>query len=195
MIEQAAFLILSAVTLGAAVGVVTARSVFVSALWLVLSFLGVAGLYVLLDAGFLAAIQVLIYVGAISVLLLFAVMLTRNIMAPDVATTNQWAAGLTLALAVFGGLAVVGHQADWRLNRAEVVPPGGGAVVVEAGASAAEVPGVILQTDENGVTTPVATGTIATLGRSFMSDYLLAFEVAGAILLVALLGAIVIARD
>jgi len=196
MIEQAFFLVLAGVTLGAALGVVTARSVFVSALWLVLSFLGIAGLYVLLDTGFLAVIQVLIYVGAISVLILFAIMLTRNIMVGERATNNQWAMGLALALALFGTLAAVGHQADWRLNDAAVVPAAGGLVLTgDSLAERATVPGALVIQDEAGAPTVAASGNIATLGRAFMSDYLLAFEVAAVILLVALLGAIVIARE
>ena len=74
------FVVVAAVTLGGALGVVLARTVFASGLFLILSFLGVAGIYVLLEAPFLAATQVLIYVGAVAVLILFAIMLTRRVM-------------------------------------------------------------------------------------------------------------------
>ena len=80
LLQQIAFMVLAAISLGGAWGVIRAHSVFVSALWLILSFVGVAGLYVMLEAGFLAVIQVLVYVGAISVLILFAIMLTEDVM-------------------------------------------------------------------------------------------------------------------
>lgn len=199
MIEQVAFLCIAGVTLGAAVGVVTARSVFVSALWLVLSFCGVAGLYVLLQAGFLAVIQVLVYVGAISVLILFAVMLTRDMMLEPRQTNRQWVIGIFLALALFGGLAALAYQADWPLATGQVVTSAGGTVVIGDGMSveaAARVPGAIAVRGPDGASESyVVPSPVAALGRAFMMEYLLPFEVIGAILLVAMVGAIVIARE
>lgn len=72
------FWLLAAVSVVAALGVVLLRDVFRAALLLVLCFFTVAGLYITLSADFLAAVQVLIYVGAISVLLIFGIMLTRE---------------------------------------------------------------------------------------------------------------------
>ncbi|MBM3470798.1 MAG: NADH-quinone oxidoreductase subunit J [Armatimonadetes bacterium] len=74
----AAFLILSAVTLIPAVVVVTSKNIVRSALALIPTFLGITGLYVLLRAEFVAGIQVLIYAGAITVLILFVIMLTEG---------------------------------------------------------------------------------------------------------------------
>lgn len=71
-----AFWVLSIVTLGAALMVVMARDLIHAVLFLILSFVGVAGLYVTLSADFVAVSQVLIYAGAISVLMLFAILLT-----------------------------------------------------------------------------------------------------------------------
>jgi NADH-quinone oxidoreductase subunit J len=73
-----AFWILAVLCVGSALGVILLRDVFRAALFLVLSFFTVAGLYITLNADFLAAVQVLIYVGAIAVLLIFAIMLTRE---------------------------------------------------------------------------------------------------------------------
>jgi NADH-quinone oxidoreductase subunit J len=87
--SQVIFIILSAVALIGAVGVVTNRNLFRSALFLVLSFIGVAGFYVLLEAEFLAMVQILVYVGAISILIIFAVMLSRRMMAPDTQFLNE----------------------------------------------------------------------------------------------------------
>ena len=67
-------------TLAAAVMVVTARKLFHAALWLLLAFFGIAGLYVLLEAPFFAAAQLFVYMGAIGILIIFSVMLTRGMM-------------------------------------------------------------------------------------------------------------------
>ncbi|MDD4860173.1 MAG: NADH-quinone oxidoreductase subunit J, partial [Dehalococcoidales bacterium] len=74
-----AFWALGITALLAALGVVLLRNVFRAALSLVLCFLCIAGLYVTLSADFLAAVQILVYVGAISVLIILAVMMTRNV--------------------------------------------------------------------------------------------------------------------
>ena len=73
------FWILAALTVGAALAVVILRDVFRAALCLVLFFFVVAGIYVILHADFLAVVQILIYVGAISILLIVAIMLTREV--------------------------------------------------------------------------------------------------------------------
>ena len=79
---QIIFILVAAMTLGAALMVVTAKNLIHSALWLVLSLFGVAILYALLQAGFLAVVQVMVYIGAIAILIIFGIMLTRKI-APD----------------------------------------------------------------------------------------------------------------
>jgi len=82
-----AFWILAVVGVLAALGVVLLRNVFRAALSLVLCFLTVAGIYITLSADFLAAVQVLVYVGAISVLIILAIMLTREV--PQGSPTNK----------------------------------------------------------------------------------------------------------
>ena len=74
-----AFWILAAICIGAALAVVLLSDVFRAALCLILCFLTVAGIFVTLSADFLAAVQVLIYVGAISILIILAIMLTREV--------------------------------------------------------------------------------------------------------------------
>lgn len=83
------FYILAGLIVLAALMVVTLRNVFHSALFLVLAFFLVAGIYLMLDAEFLAAIQVLIYVGAVTILILFAIMLTHKIQSRSVRQTNE----------------------------------------------------------------------------------------------------------
>lgn len=196
MIQQLVFVALAALTLGAALGVVTSRSVFVSALWLVASFVGVAGIYVLLEAVFLGGVQLLVYVGAVSVLVLFAIMLTRDIMTDRRVGNAQRVVGAALALAVFGALAFAAHDAGWQSTGAAVPPAGGGAIVVgEGGLEPARVPGAVTVEAFDGSEAVAMPGPTVALGRSFVTDHLLAFEIAGAMLLVALVGAIAIARD
>jgi NADH-quinone oxidoreductase subunit J len=77
IIYTAAFYVLAAITLLAAAGVVFNRNLVHSALLLALTFIGVAGLYVLLQADFLAAVQILVYSGAVAVIIVIGVMLTR----------------------------------------------------------------------------------------------------------------------
>ena len=79
MIQEFFFWVLAVTSVVAALGVVGIQDIFRAALLLVLTFLAVAGIFILLNAEFLAVVQVLIYVGAISVLIIFAVLLTRDV--------------------------------------------------------------------------------------------------------------------
>lgn len=102
---QIVFLIVAAVTLAAAFMVVSSKALIHSALWLVLALFGVGVIYVLLNAGFFAVAQVLIYIGAIAILFIFAVMLTRKVMqdtGPQ-QNSNWWYAAL-VAVGIFGSL-------------------------------------------------------------------------------------------
>lgn len=110
-VEQIIFLITAVVTLGSALMVVTVRNLVRAALWLVLALFGVAVVYVLLNAGFLAVAQVVIYIGAIAILMIFAIMLTRQIATDTGSQLNQYRlwAGF-VALLLFGGL-------TWLLSR------------------------------------------------------------------------------
>ena len=73
------FVVFSIFTLGGAFGVVTTRNLFQGTIWLMVSLFGVAGFFILLSAPFLAAVQILVYIGAIAILITFAVMLTRSV--------------------------------------------------------------------------------------------------------------------
>jgi NADH:ubiquinone oxidoreductase subunit 6 (subunit J) len=157
------FIILSAVALIGAVGVVTTRNLFRAALFLVLSFVGVAGLYVLLEAEMLAMVQLLVYVGAISILIIFAIMLSRRMMSPEFKTRNeQWLLGLVFSVALFAILSVILLAVAWPTAQAAVPDD-----------------------------------AISLLGQALVSpdQYVLVFEAASVLLLVALVGAVVIARE
>jgi NADH:ubiquinone oxidoreductase subunit 6 (subunit J) len=155
------FFVLSAVTLISGALVVTTRSLFRSALWLILAFFGIAGLFVLLNAEFLAVAQVLIYVGAISTLIIFAIMLSRGVMDPAARRFNdQWGLVAGFGAVLFVLLAAILTRVQWP---------------VSAG--------------------PVPPDAIQLLGSDFVNAYVIPFEVASVLLVVAMIGAIIIARE
>ncbi len=157
----AAFFVFAGITVFGGLLVATLRNVMHAALALMLSFFGVAGLYVVLDAGFIAAVQVLVYIGAITVLILFAIMLTRGLMtktlAPD---NNQWIAAAGIALLLFVALFFVAVGTNWPTAPAQTVGD-----------------------------------MIPKIGAELVTTYVLPFEIASLVLLAALIGAIVIARE
>lgn len=148
-------------TIGGALGVVTSRNLFHSALYLVLSFFGVAGYYVLLNAGFLAVVQLFVYVGAIAILVLFAIMFSRRMMAAGQSQANQqsWLVG-PVVIILFALLMTVVGSIGWPVTEAE---PSG--------------------------------DVVNQLGLAFLGSYLIPFEVVGILLSVALIGAIILARE
>ena len=162
-IQHVVFIILSAIALIGALGVVLNRRLFRSALFLVLSFVGVAGFYILLEVELLAMIQLLIYVGAIAILIIFAIMLSRQALAADDKVLNeQWVLGVLVAVLLLAALIYILVQVNWP--------------VVEAA---------------------VPANSIQRLGESLVSpnEFVLPFEIASVLLLVALVGAVIIARE
>lgn len=109
--EKIFFLLVAAVTLAAGLLVVTRRNLVHAALWLVVALFGVAVTFATLQASFLAVAQVVIYIGAIAILMIFAIMLTRNVAAdnrPHLNANWPWAAALAVGLLAFLG---------WMLSR------------------------------------------------------------------------------
>jgi NADH-quinone oxidoreductase subunit J len=158
--EAAIFYVFAAITVGAAAIVVLARSLIYSAFALLFTFFGVAGLYVMLGADFLAATQLLIYVGGILVLLLFGVMLTHKLYDLDLRTEfTNFLGGFTVAAALFAILVKTALVTPWKLGPGRLPAP-----------------------------------TTAEIGQQFLGAYLLPFEAASILLLVALMGAAMIVR-
>lgn len=173
ILERAIFIILSVVTVGTGIIVVTNKNIFHAALAMMTSFLGVAGLYVTLDAGFLAAAQLLVYIGAISILVIFAIMMTRRLMqARETPFNSQAVLGLITAVGSFVLIVAVVTQ-YWPTTPAADVLFAGRPPVADS----------VLQ------------GSVVELGRVFVSanGYVLPFEIASVLLLAAMIGAIVIA--
>jgi NADH-quinone oxidoreductase subunit J len=99
--NAAAFIVISIVTLSAALAAASLRKLIHAALCLVVAFLGLAGFYFLLGAEFVGLVQVFVYVGAVAVLIVFTILLTRR---EDEETSGFNWAGALVALVVFGGL-------------------------------------------------------------------------------------------
>jgi len=161
-----AFFIFSLIAISGALGVATNRNLFRGIIWLIVSLFGVAGLFVLLSAPFLAAVQILVYIGAIAILFTFAVMLTRSLTRLTDRFNRLWPSAIVSGL--FFVLLVVGViWPVWGSTNAYDVP-------------ASDV-----------VRTTVDLGVVLLAGEGFV----LPFEVASLLLTAAMIGAIVIARD
>ena len=161
-VQLVSLVILGLIMVASALGVVLLSNIVHSAFLLCLTFISISGMYILLNAGFVAAAQVLIYVGAVNVLILFGIMLV-NKQEDFVPVKNAWigkAATAAVCAGIFGliGTMVVSHP--WAISSAPA-----------AGDKAIEV-----------------------IGQHFFSDYLLPFELASVLLLIALVGAIILAR-
>jgi NADH-quinone oxidoreductase subunit J len=154
------FVPVAVLTVAGAAGVAFSRNIVYAAFSLLASFVGMVGLFAFLSADFLAVVQLMVYVGGILVLILFAVMLTNRISEVRISNPvrNVAFGGLLLVILTFTLLEVV-WEFDWRLK----------------------LPGPYAPTAE-------------TIGAAFLNEYLLPFEVAGLLLLAALLAAVVVAR-
>ncbi|GAF26720.1 NADH:ubiquinone oxidoreductase subunit 6 [Moorella thermoacetica Y72] len=154
------FWVLAAITIAAALAVVLLKNIVHSALYLVLTFAGVAGLYILLQAEFLAAVQLLVYAGAVAILIVFAVMLTRrgDIKASNLFNINYLAAGV-VSLALFVVIVLGTGRMTWT-------------------AAPAQAPA----------------NNVAAIANAFLGRFAIPFEVAAVLLLVAMVGAILLAR-
>ncbi len=121
MVPELIFGLASLVTLGAAVAVVTNKNILHSAFYLVLAFVGVASIYVMLEAPFIAVVQVLVYIGAIAILIVFAIMLTRRIMSKDLEQRNeQWVLAALGSAALFGVLGWSMATVSWPVTNTKV---------------------------------------------------------------------------
>jgi NADH-quinone oxidoreductase subunit J len=122
MVPMIIFGLSSLVTLGAAVAVVTNKNILHSAFYLVLSFVGVASIYVQLQAPFIAVVQVLVYIGAIAILIVFAIMLTRRMYSEDLSQRNaQWGWSALGAAALFLVLGWIVFKVNWPVVQ-QMVP-------------------------------------------------------------------------
>jgi NADH-quinone oxidoreductase subunit J len=166
MAEMILFYALAALLLLSAGLVVTVRNIFHTALWLAVALFAVAALYVMLGAYFLAAIQVLIYIGAVVVLAIFVINLTRTVTGAPVTLSRRWIIPAALVSALTACLIVVALLKSTN-------GPGGTA--------SAAAPAL-----------PPGQDSAAVLGRHLLGDYVIPFELVSVLLLSALIAAIAI---
>jgi NADH-quinone oxidoreductase subunit J len=161
-VAEVVFYILAALSIAAAIGVVTVPNVVHAALFLILTLLGVAGFYILLSSEFLALVQILIYAGTVSILMLLALMLTRGAQQnlPSVPSGGQWPLGFVVSSVLAIALLVAVFDSDWPRDTGQVT---------------------IVSLD--------------TLAGALFRDWLMPFEVVSIVLLVALLGAVILAHQ
>jgi len=163
---QVVFLIVAAVTIFSGLMVVSSRKMMHSALWLVLALLGVAVLFATLQAAFFAVIQILVYIGAISILIIFTLMLTRKVMDDEnPQVIKGWWLPALMAVLLFGlTVAFFATWGDFNMMLTEL--PAGAENLAGLGAAMIDPAG-----------------------------YMVPFEVASVLLIAALVGAIYIAMD
>lgn len=160
-LTHVAFYVVGAIALVGALIAVSAQNILRAALGLIVSFMGVAGIYFVLEAEFLGVVQILIYVGAIAILILFAVMLTRGLMrGAGSAHNTQWLGAAFVTLMLFLVLSAIALGTKWNV-----------------------------------VARQVSGDLIPQIGTELVTTYLLPFEAVSLLLLAALIGAIVIARE
>jgi NADH:ubiquinone oxidoreductase subunit 6 (subunit J) len=160
-----AFYFLAALTLVSALAVVQSRNIVHAGYWLLPCFIGIAGLFAALEAHFLFVAQLLIYAGAILVLILFAVMLTRNAARPDRGRANK-----LVIPAAFVSL-LTASATVWIVSKHNWMTAG---IKTPAGDPAAQT---------------------KLLGAALIGNYALPFEVASLVLVAALVGAVIVAKS
>ncbi|MBE9236506.1 NADH-quinone oxidoreductase subunit J [Anabaena aphanizomenioides LEGE 00250] len=161
-VQSVSFGILGVMMIGAALGVVLFSNIVYSAFLLGGVFISMAGLYLLLNGDFVAAAQILIYVGAINVLILFAIMLVnkRQDFYPLPSAGLRKIITGVVSLGLFALLSTMVLATPWA----------------------------------NTSTSPAAKNSIVLIGEHFFTDFLLPFELASVLLLMAMVGAIILAR-
>jgi NAD(P)H-quinone oxidoreductase subunit 6 len=161
-VQFVSYIILAAMIIGAALGVVLFDKIVYSAFLLGAVFMSMAGVYLLQNADFVAGAQILVYVGAVNVLILFAIMLVnkKEEFAPVPRRWLRKGAAAFVSVGLFALLTIMLFKTDWKLDVSGVPP----------------------------------VSPIQAMGEHFFSDYLLPFELASVLLLMALIGAVVLAR-
>ena len=175
LLADIVFWVIAISSIVAALAVVILKDLFRAALFLIVSFLGVAGMFVLLRAEFLAVVQVLVYVGAISVLIIFAILMTRDV--EEGSPSNRFRLPMAIFSVLFAAVAIyVALSTNWNTLEASIAS---GAI---SGDTLEKVKGVY-------------SNAIPTIGHLLLRDFVLAFEVASVVLLAALIGALALIRE
>ncbi|MBT7611512.1 MAG: NADH-quinone oxidoreductase subunit J [Bacteriovoracaceae bacterium] len=172
MFDNFIFLSSAALAIGGALSVVVSTNLMHSCIYLLMSLIGVSGLYVTLSADFLAATQLVVYVGGVVILMLFAIMLTAG---SDNKTVNRF------------GIVKIPPMGNLKTYIMSLLTAG------VMGCSVLKMIMNINQTTKLGELPPYST-TVEQIGTLLVTDHVLAFEISSVLLLGALVGAAVIAR-
>lgn len=165
MIAQVTFFVLSALALGSAVLVITRKNAVHSAMWLIVTLFSVGGVFLILRAPFLFAVQIILYVGGIMVLIIFVIMLVSvDVALKQQQFSRQWPIGLVTVLILAGELGFALHR-------------GGSGLSLAAGAAAG-----------------LADKNTEMIGTALYQDFMLPVEIASILLLVAMVGAVLMAK-
>ena len=189
LFQDVVFWILTVMAVGAALGVVLVKDLFRAALLLIVVFMAVAGFFVLLSAEFLAVVQVLIYVGAIAILIIFAVMLTRDVQRGNLPNRLQIPAAVFASLLlVLLVTAAVDTKWDFlpaeQRERVELVQTGAVTTLTSDAMT------------KSGVTSPEDQAQVRKSGLAdlLIGEFVLPFEAVSVLLLAALIGALALVR-
>ena len=182
------FWVLAVASVAAALGVVLLRNVFRAALLLVVVFLAVAGFFVMLNAEFLGVVQVLIYAGAIAILIIFAVMLTQDVTQGNLPNRLQLPALLFPAL-LLAAIVFVAVDTEWNMLSDTTKVSERTVELVQANTIGG------IPEDQRESLADAGAAERSGLGDLLINDYVLAFEVASVLLLAAVIGALALVRE
>ena len=188
LVQDIVFWILSLMAIVGSLGVVLVSNLFRAALLLIVVFVAVAGMFILLSAEFLAVVQILIYVGAIAILIIFAGMLTKDVQRGNLPNRMHIPAAVFAAL-LFTALVAVAVDTKWDFlpaehqERVELVQVSAVTIITD---EVLNDEGLSLQEQEE-----IQESGLADL---LISDYVLPFEAVSVLLLAALIGALVLVR-
>ena len=170
LITELVFWTIALSTVVSAIAVVQIRDLFRASLFLIVTLLGVAGLFILLRAEFLAGVQLMIYVGAISVLIIFAILMTRDL--EDGSTAHNFRIPVALVALILMGVSIYAiSNTEWNIIGTET-----------------------LNTDQMNQAADVFSNSIPTLAKLLLRDFVLAVEVVSVLLLSAVLGSLALVR-
>ena len=165
LIVEITFWIIALSTVISAIAVVQIRDLFRAALFLIVTLLGVAGMFILLRAEFLAGVQLMVYVGAISVLIIFAILMTRDLEEGN--PSHSFRLPVAIISLIFMGLCIYAiTKTEWPTMNQEL-----------------------------GASGEVFANSIPSLATLLLRDFVLAFEVVSVLLLAAVLGALALVRE
>lgn len=197
-----AFWIASAITIATAIMVVTVKDVFKAAVFLAGTFIGVSSFFFLLNAEFVGVVQILVYVGAVSILIAFSVMLIADVSQGSQPSRARYAS-VTVSALVVAAIAITAYNTDWTLNSdltdanaiaglsgefieiEQGLPSGEGRVIDAAGVTPEA--GQVVQTGVLGDST-------GTIGGLLLREFVLPFETIGLIIVAALIGGLALMR-